>query len=113
MRLLLLALLVTACSETKTPPAKPAPVVAAPTPAPNIVCQRVKVVNPEAKCHPEYTNVGESHTYSATIEIGKNQFSCTINELSVSLVCGSPVVMVQPPVEPKKDAPKAQPKSKK
>jgi hypothetical protein len=66
-----------------------------PDPSHNFVCDRWSRVNPKAVCKPEYTNIGEHHTHSASITVDKAVVACMINDSTVSVVCDEPVVIMQ------------------
>lgn len=87
MRFVLLALLAACTSATADSPAR------------NFVCERIADQEPAAKCRPEFTDAGESHTHSAVVTTDKGRASCVLNASTVSVVCG-PLVVV--PQEPKK-----------
>jgi hypothetical protein len=69
----------------------------APTVPRNFVCERVAIKNPTAKCDPEYTDVGELHTYTARITIGDSTVSCGLNSNSLAIACGDLFVTPQAP----------------
>lgn len=97
----LITVLVAACSggssKLDAPPASP--------PA-NLVCLRFTELNKDARCIPEMTDVGERHTHTALVSVKDNTLACTVDVLTVSMVCGLPVVFPHQQPEPQPEAEK-------
>jgi hypothetical protein len=77
--------------------------VTAPTPV-NLVCERLALVDKDATCTAELTDVGDRHTHRARIAQGSGApVVCTVTDANVTAVCG-PLFPV-----PKQEEPAAEP----
>lgn len=85
-RLALISLLAAACSSSQA--SQPA--------QPNLVCERLAIVESAAKCTPELTASGETHVHRARVTQDKSVAVCVLNDLSVSVVCGPMFVAPEP-----------------
>jgi hypothetical protein len=86
MRLALLALALSACVASSK----------ADGPMRNLVCERFAILNPDAKCIPEMSDVGEVHVHTARVTIDKDTMSCGLNAGQLAMVCGPLAVAPQP-----------------
>lgn len=72
-------------------------------PSPNIVCERVALVDKDAKCEPEVTDVGERHMHRARVTQKDVVIVCALADAMLSVECGP--MFPSPKREPGQPAP--------
>lgn len=89
--LVLLAVLLTACSNSSK-------LDSSPRASSNLVCDRIAIEFPKATCVPEFTDVGDQHVHVARFTTEKGTAVCGMSMSQVSLACGD--LIARPPSGP-------------
>ncbi len=109
-RTALLALALAACSTSSASKLDDKP---ADPPPRNLVCERVAIGNPNAKCDAEVSGGDALNTHRARVTVEKNTVSCSINNQTLSVVCdGLFYQAAKQPEEPKLTTADGKPKAK-
>jgi hypothetical protein len=79
----------------------------------NLVCDRVALLNKDAECTPELTDVGELHTHRARVKVtskeGTSLSACVLNDRTIAMQCDGLLPAEKPQAQPQQPAPAAEP----